>query len=80
MPTVELSHDEFARRTLYRESITAPSHYASTGRAYVCQYCGGHKRTMYNYYYRNDDRLSPITRREVTGPFCNIECYRAYSA
>lgn len=74
MATVELRHDGMARCTLYR-CTTYPINNE-------CKWCGQKGKRLYLYYWRNDDRMRPVTPLDIgrnAGPFCNINCWESYN-
>lgn len=68
MPIRQLSRDPFARTTLLRDSL------ARAGRR-PCKWCGS-ADAKYIYGWDADSvRVRPVP---WDGPFCGVECYRAF--
>lgn len=66
MPEVQLHRDPFARQTLMRKIETKRP----------CKWCGGDARFHYGW---ESDR---IRRTDVhyEGPFCSMNCYKAFNS
>lgn len=72
----QISHDAFARRSIYRETVFTL--------AKTCEFCGNVKRTpkgkAYLFKYYSEDEGIRTQKIPVKGLFCSISCARAYGS
>lgn len=72
---VQVSHDPFARVTLYRRVILRATPQDAKAFPLSCRWCGSNAR--FEYCAHGDDRTSPPLA--FCGPFCSVPCYRTYT-
>lgn len=62
---LELRHDPFGRRTLYRNKLTYSGH---------CNACDRVRKTLYQYVWKRDDDNTPIYGWSRRPAYCNVRC------
>jgi len=67
MPKVQISHDGFARQSVFRESVKTDK---------TCSWCGSKRQTgkLFQYSVENDDG---VRANRIRGLFCSLPCMKA---